>query len=265
MNWSLALDGAGGIGGLLARSDKQKVVPAMLCPENPNPQNIVTSYYFSDNQGNITSLVLPNGFLVAQYKYDPFGNLISKSGLMAEINRYRFSSKEWEQNAGLYYYGYRFYDPNSQRWPNRDPLGELGFETLRHENGVLIQLMMLLSHQGEESIYNFVKNRPTDSYDYLGLDSADCALAIATLNGMLSLYNAGAASMADVIAAANAAKEACKPPPPPPPRPPWCPSPRWVPPYIPPPSPKQCTAVGVGGVILFFCIPWPGNPVFAGF
>src|SRR2546421_2267139 len=24
----------------------------------------------------------------------------------------------------MYYYGYRFYDPNLQRWPNRGPVGE---------------------------------------------------------------------------------------------------------------------------------------------
>lgn len=120
------LQGAGGIGGLLARSDNQKIVPAILCPEYPNPQNVVTSYYFSDANGNITALVSPNGMLLAQYKYDPFGNLISKTGLMADINKYRFSSKGWEENAGVYCYGYRFYDPNLQRWLNRDPIQELG-------------------------------------------------------------------------------------------------------------------------------------------
>ena len=68
--------GAGGIGGLLARSDSQKIVPAILCPEYPNPQNVVTSYYFSDDQGNITALVSPSGMLLAQYEYDPFGNTL---------------------------------------------------------------------------------------------------------------------------------------------------------------------------------------------
>jgi uncharacterized protein RhaS with RHS repeats len=29
-------------------------------------------------------------------------------------------------NSGLVYYGYRFYDPNLQRWINRDPIGEKG-------------------------------------------------------------------------------------------------------------------------------------------
>ncbi len=39
---------------------------------------------------------------------------------------YRFSSKEWNAQAGLYYYLYRCYDPNLQRWTNKDPIEELG-------------------------------------------------------------------------------------------------------------------------------------------
>jgi RHS repeat-associated protein len=65
-----------------------------------------------------------SGNVVARYLYDPFGNLLAKSGPMADVNRYRFSSKEVHSNSGLYYYGYRFYDPNLQRWLNEDPLGE---------------------------------------------------------------------------------------------------------------------------------------------
>ena len=59
------------------------------------------------------------------------GDLISSSGTAASANVYRFSSKELHVNSGMYYYGYRFYDANLQRWINRDPLGERGFELLR--------------------------------------------------------------------------------------------------------------------------------------
>jgi len=37
---------------------------------------------------------------------------------MATANVYRFSSKEVHPNSGLYYYGFRFYDPTLQRWLN---------------------------------------------------------------------------------------------------------------------------------------------------
>ncbi|MGH7978866.1 MAG: RHS repeat domain-containing protein [Limisphaerales bacterium] len=144
------LQGAGGIGGLLARSDNQKIVPAVLCPNNPNPQNVVTSYYFSDGRGNVIALVSPTRAVLARYEYDPFGNLISKNGPMADMNKYRFSSKEWEGNAGLYYYGYRFYDPNLQRWVNRDPLDEPGFETLQLVNQPLLMRKLRLGINDSE-------------------------------------------------------------------------------------------------------------------
>jgi RHS repeat-associated protein len=62
--------------------------------------------------------------LQASYRYDPFGNLISSSGSQASANVYRFSSKEIHPNSGFYYYLYRWYEPNLQRWLNRDPIAE---------------------------------------------------------------------------------------------------------------------------------------------
>jgi RHS repeat-associated protein len=121
-----SLQGAGGIGGLLARSDSELVAPAILLGGTENSQSVVNSYFHDDGRGNVTALLEPNGFPVANYEYDPFGNMISMSGLLAAQNKYRFSSKEWNDNAGLYYYGYRFYDPNMQRWLNRDPIQEWG-------------------------------------------------------------------------------------------------------------------------------------------
>jgi RHS repeat-associated protein len=68
--------------------------------------------------------------VVASYRYDPFGNTISQSGTLADANVYRFSSKEVHTNSTMYYYGYRFYDPNLQRWLNRDPINENGGRNL---------------------------------------------------------------------------------------------------------------------------------------
>lgn len=59
----------------------------------------------------------------------------------------RFSSKPVMGSSELYYYGYRFYDPSSQRWPNRDPIGER--DTI--------------------NLYAFVRNNPIGHVDKLGL------------------------------------------------------------------------------------------------
>lgn len=113
-----SLQGAGGIGGLLARTDHA----ALLSPDSLNAH----AYYQSDGNGNVTCLINTNGLVLARYNYDPYGNLLGMNGPLAEANSYRFSSKEWNANAGLYYYGFRFYEPNLQRWLNRDPIAESG-------------------------------------------------------------------------------------------------------------------------------------------
>jgi RHS repeat-associated protein len=113
LDLSGTMQGAGGIGGLLARS--QHV--------NGKLQH---NYYFSDGSGNVTTMVNPYQQIVAKYLYAPFGNIIASSGPMADLNLYRFSSKEAHDNSGLVYYGLRFYDPSLQRWLNGDPLREGG-------------------------------------------------------------------------------------------------------------------------------------------
>src|SRR5579884_830849 len=116
-----SLQGAGGIGGLLARTDMGQWIAGTPW---------ATAYYFADAQGNVDALVYTNGLMAAEYEYDPYGNIVSMSGPLAGANKYRFSSKEWNDNASLYYYGFRFYDPNLQRWVNRDLITELGFLSL---------------------------------------------------------------------------------------------------------------------------------------
>src|SRR5207249_4362990 len=120
-------------------------------------------YYHADGNGNITYLVDPSQNLAASYRYDPFGNTISSSGTLASANVYRFSSKEIHANSGMYYYLYRFYDPNLQRWINRDPLGEPGFELIRGTSDYV-------SVTGDgPNLYAFVRNGPLQAIDLLGL------------------------------------------------------------------------------------------------
>jgi len=114
------VEGAGGIGGMLARSHAYQSGSGSFTNHN---------FYHADGNGNITYMVNSSQSMVASYRYDPYGNTISSSGTLASANLYRFSSKEVDSNytdSGLYYYGYRWYDPNLQRWLNRDPISETG-------------------------------------------------------------------------------------------------------------------------------------------
>jgi RHS repeat-associated protein len=122
------LQGAGGVSGLL-----------YLTVSNSSSQlQLYIPCY--DNNGNVTKYVDANGNIVASYTYDVFGNLISKSGSLADFFRHRFSTKYFDVKTELYYYGYRFYHPVLMRWLNRDPMEEDGGENLYEfcgNNGIL--------------------------------------------------------------------------------------------------------------------------------
>jgi RHS repeat-associated protein len=85
-----------------------------------------------DGNGNIIRLTDSNGATVASYAYDGFGNRINPaasdidSSGYANENHYGFSTKPRDPLTGLLYYGYRWYDPATGRWPSRDPIGERG-------------------------------------------------------------------------------------------------------------------------------------------
>ena len=108
--------------------------------------------------------------MVASYRYDPFGNTISQSGSLAAANVYRFSSKEIHVNSGMYYYGYRFYDPVLQRWLNRDPLGDQGFAAVRpHPRSFTVE--PIAERRDGPNLYDFVWNSPLNYRDSYGLEA----------------------------------------------------------------------------------------------
>ena len=228
-----SLQGAGGIRGLLARTDSQ-----LLTTGSPT----ANAFYHGDGNGNVTALVSTNQVLVAKYLYDPYGNVMSQSGPLAAANTYQFSSKEFHVNSGLVYYLYRCYDPNMQRWANRDPLGEPGFELLRGltigiPQGLRLQrwrnrdLLGKLGFDFQRTVrpallgegpnyYQFVMNAPTGFVDPDGRSKAGCASALAwCIGGIMAAIPAcnpftgwltcGGALLAGPVAGCLSAYDSC--------------------------------------------------------
>jgi RHS repeat-associated protein len=63
---------------------------------------------------------------IAQYEYSPFGELLRATGPLAQTFNHQFSTKYFDWETGLSYYGHRYYHPHTGRWLNRDPIEELG-------------------------------------------------------------------------------------------------------------------------------------------
>lgn len=133
-NWGMdlsgSMQGAGGVGGLIAVTDSSG-----------------TYFPTYDGNGNVSEYLDTNGAVVAHYEYDPFGKTTVSTGTKANDFAHRFSTKPIDTTTGLYYYGYRWYDPMTGRWPSRDPIDE----------------------QGGLNLYGFVGNDGVNRLDILGM------------------------------------------------------------------------------------------------
>ena len=130
--WGLDLSGtihgAGGVGGLLMWLQPQSVGWNSELELRPH-------WYTYDGNGNVSDLVSGewdftnfldptfSSALENHYEYGAFGEVVATEN--RPENPFRFSTK-WHEGNGLVYYGYRYYNPETGRWLNRDPIGERG-------------------------------------------------------------------------------------------------------------------------------------------
>lgn len=126
--YTWGLEKGGGIGGLLNLKD-----------------GTADYSYLYDGKGNVMAVLDSNQTAVASYRYDEFGNRVNKTGTLEQP--FQFSTKRYDTQTGLSYYGYRFYNPAIGRWMTRDPLGE--FDDI--------------------NLYRFADNSPMNVIDPYGL------------------------------------------------------------------------------------------------
>ena len=91
-----------------------------------NGTSFQTYYYVLNLQGDVVKLIhyIP-GFeyeSVATYEYDAWGNIVSSSGRLAEINPLRYRGYYYDNETGFYYLQSRYYNPAIHRWINSDSL-----------------------------------------------------------------------------------------------------------------------------------------------
>ena len=95
-----------------------------------NGTSFQTYYYVLNLQGDVVKLIhyIP-GFeyeSVATYEYDAWGNILSSSGRLAEINPLRYRGYYYDSETGFYYLQSRYYDPVNRRFINADSYASTG-------------------------------------------------------------------------------------------------------------------------------------------
>jgi RHS repeat-associated protein len=146
------LQGTGGVGGLLC----------FTC----NGEAYVPLY---DHNGNVVSVVDATGASVVTFVYDAFGRTSSATGFVVDKVHFCFSTKYYDAETGLYYYGYRFYSPELGRWMNRDPIEEEGgvylYAFCRNSPASFIDRLGMVWKITRESTNNWATAEATDSSD----------------------------------------------------------------------------------------------------
>ena len=124
-------------------------------------------YPVMNDHGDVMALLDATGSnIVARYAYDPWGNVLAATGPATDICPFRWQTKYFDNETGLYYFGYRFFDSLTGRWLTRDPIAENG--------GV--------------NLYAFYGNDPVNGVDGLGLWWWDAELIEDGLGGLLGFY-----------------------------------------------------------------------------
>lgn len=105
--------------------------------------------------------------------------------MLADANPFRFSTKYLDDESSLYYYGYRYYQPESGRWLSRDPIQE----------------------RGGRNLYAFALNAPGNYVDTYGETILGPTPSAADIMKFLSLLNDAKKCVEGMLAANKAATD----------------------------------------------------------
>ena len=151
--------------------------------------NGTTYYYITNLQGDVMHLIDANENTVAAYEYDPYGNIVSAIGTMAQINPLRYRGYYYDTELEMYYLQSRYYDPQVGRFINADDVSLLG------ATGTV------LGH----NLFAYCENNPTNGCDPTGhlaykVQKLVNAISIAALfnSYMSGLYSSLAATLVKI-------------------------------------------------------------------
>lgn len=117
------------------------------------------SYYHNDHLGTPKMLTAQDGKIVWQADYSPFGKVKVTQAWVD--NPIRFPGQYHDQETGLYYNYFRYYDPEIGRYLTSDPIGLAG--------GI--------------NTYAYVSNNPINAVDPTGLRASYCQRPLGDYSG----------------------------------------------------------------------------------
>jgi RHS repeat-associated protein len=84
-------------------------------------QTEVRHYYGTDHLGSTVLVTGDAGEVLWSGETNPFGDSVSGEGTIGESERIKYTGKDFDEDAGLYYFNARWYDPGTGRFITEDP------------------------------------------------------------------------------------------------------------------------------------------------
>ncbi len=200
-----SIQGAGGVG--LPRHSEATAGGVLavnfgLSTFNSQPSTHCVSY---DGNGNVVALHnAADGVESAAYEYGPFSEPIRVTGPLASLMPLRFSTMFEDSVTGDRKYLFRDYTPSIGRWKSRDPIHEVGFESIRSGKARLASRLPIRMREAG-NLQVFLRNNSLNDIDLFGLceppptaPSCECGKDV-TSQVFLTLQD-----IADTFANANA-------------------------------------------------------------
>ncbi|OHA46763.1 MAG: hypothetical protein A3A80_02820 [Candidatus Terrybacteria bacterium RIFCSPLOWO2_01_FULL_44_24] len=132
--------------------------------------NNVPYFYMYDGLGSVVGLTDNNQHVAERYDYDSFGGYLGQ-GANATKQPYTFTGREYDQEAELYYYRTRYYDPAIGRFISRDIIPGFVFnpQTINSYTYVLNNPQRFVDPFGLEaqasSVFTFDN---TEAFEFIG-------------------------------------------------------------------------------------------------
>jgi RHS repeat-associated protein len=140
-------------------NDKQRIAMVDTPTVKPtgNRETQLIRYQYSNHLGTACLEVDDAAQIISYEEYYAFGSTsYQATDQTREVaaKRYRYTSKERDEESGLYYHGARYYAPWLARWTSADPAGL----------------------KGGLNLYNYVTNNPVILHDPQGTDGEVCGV-----------------------------------------------------------------------------------------
>jgi RHS repeat-associated protein len=100
--------------------NSQRIALVRLGPAHPDDRGLAVQFHLGDHLGSSNVVVDASGALTNREEYTPYGE--TSFGSFAR-KRYRFTSKERDEESGLNYHAARYYAMWLGRWVSTDPIG----------------------------------------------------------------------------------------------------------------------------------------------